>query len=460
VANFAIHRPGRPISAWDGVGDSILKGYALGKDYSQRAADKEYAEAIAAQPQVGMGIPVDTEQTDMLQEQTSWLADEPEGIPTSELETQASTQKTERLTTEAWRLWRKDMVEKAAATGDPNAVREASKLVTDTQHEGFLSNMEMASVLMASGSPEQAISYLEDANEYMPNRSTAKFRVAGDKIVGEFFDEETGLPNGIRAFTKENMPKFVENFRDPKNFAFWNWEGKQDQAKANLALTRAQTQAELGKADYYSGTGRGSGAAGGMKPKDYQKALNEKRAEIDRIRENMSMKEEGSKGWLDDQILLKDATNEYNQLVASGRTSGAAPAKRKPVPYARALEIAKGIEGTPELVAGFKRDYPGQQLPAHWAEGETALPVTFDPATDIEARTTAREEAVRWAADEAAFKKKLAWLAPNPSVPLTAEGKREALGRLQKAMQEYQNNPEAMKRLKAVYKFTLGRDAQ
>lgn len=248
MASFAIPDTPKPYDFYGGLVDKFSQGYEIGKGIREAKGRYDYGQAMANAPEAGQGIPEDTQQTDMLQEQTADFADETGALPETEVAAQKSTQKPKRLTTKDWSDWRRSMMDSAARSGDPELVKEASTYVTDYQHNGFLQNMDMANQYLQVGDFDSAAKYLEDANEFMPNRTSVQFSTVGDQLMGQFYDEETGNPANMIAFNKDNLPKFVENFRDPRRFAQWNWEGKYKDAAQAIAESR--NAREQARADY------------------------------------------------------------------------------------------------------------------------------------------------------------------------------------------------------------------
>ncbi|MDX1297283.1 MAG: hypothetical protein R3260_03445 [Pseudomonas sp.] len=389
MASFAIPTVRNFTGTGERLIDAFSKGRDLGKDMRQDAADRAYSRAIADAPEAGEGQLADTEQTDMLQEQTAEFG---EAIPESEREVQKSTQKRQRLTTEQWANWRKSMMDAAAKSGDPARVREASKYVDEYQHKGFMDNMDMASNYLHAGDYGTAMKYLEDANEFMPNGRTIRFSQQGDKIVGEKTLEATGEPDGFLYFDRKNIGDFIERMRDPQKFHYFKREhdlkvakdqreqalhsGKMDLQSAQIKRTLAEATRNDALADKATAAVEAA-KKGTLTDAQYYKAMGDIRDAIVTMEQTAQQTGQTISG--DTLAVYNSLKRQYDQLVQQGRPSqgtatSPAPAGggRKPSP--KALEALKA-DMSPKNIADFKERFDEQYWPAELRGGaETPAP--------------------------------------------------------------------------------------
>ena len=186
------------------------------------------------------------------------------------------------MQTDDWKRYRREMVQAAQASGDPDAVQKVDQQVTAMQQRGFLNYAQQGFALQQAGNLRGAMAAYRAAYQYFPTGFDVEFGVmpgrGGQKvIVGVGINEKTGKvePGTQMVMDPERVSTLIENFSNPQAFRMWakDWRDHNTGETHYNETTKPLAQAQ---ADYLSaqaadrwaeamngGSSSSSGGAGG-----------------------------------------------------------------------------------------------------------------------------------------------------------------------------------------------------
>lgn len=147
-------------------------------------------------------------------------------------------------TKQDWGAFRSQLMQQAAAIGDPDTVMNIDKYVDGLQKRGFKQNASKAMIASRMGDKEAVEHHLKKAFSFMETGTTPRIQAIEDgNFVLMPVDEETGAPSGNPlVLSPKSIADLVAMTEDPAEFAKLQDEMELKERKAGTEEKRAEAE--------------------------------------------------------------------------------------------------------------------------------------------------------------------------------------------------------------------------